>query len=439
MRRSLVNRWRLALGVVALAGFVGTGSAWAQDPNYVLGIEDGAGVSGTVDVRVTLDSTGVLLAGWSYGVCHDPAVVDIVTVAEGATSSTVQNGSAPDFVSTVEYPGEGWTTGLVIDFMGMVFLDPGLGYEMNVATYTITGSPGETSDLTFCDTIGALPVSVVVTVEGGASVTPTVDNGIIEVLDQTFYYEIADQTVSYSGSTASFEACATIEEDAGNDGYPNDVLAFSMAITHNSSFLNATSVTEAGPLTSLNGGAGPDFFGTNLLTDGVTVGAVFAYTMDEPIQFPTAMQVACVDYETQPGALTGVPGQTTNIGFGGGLGDPEVSNTVVVGLDEISTVALSGTITFQSGSGGQFIRGDCNSDGNVDVADPVYNLAYQFTGGPSDCLSAQDTNDDGGVDISDPVYNLTFLFASGPAIPAPNVCGFDPTPDSLDCDMSSCP
>lgn len=444
MRRSLpnANRCRLAVvGLMALASF-GLASpqrALGQDPDYTLSVDSIAAVSGEVDARVMLDSSGSLLAGWSYGICNDASVVDIVSVAEGSTSATIKAGDPPDFVSTVTYPGEGWTTGLVIDFFGAVFLSPGTGYELNVATYSVTGSAGDTSELAFCETIGALPVAVVVTVEGGVSVTPTVDNGDVEILDQTFYYEIADQSVSYMGSSANVELCATIEEDAGNVGYPNDVRAFSMAITHDSSFLSASSVDETGPLSSLNGGSGPDFFGTTILSNGVTIGAVFAYEMDEPIQFATAQEVACVSYDTQPGVLNGVSPQNTNVSFGGGLGSPEVANLVVVGLSEIQAVAVSGTITFQPGGAGDFIRGDTNSDGAVDVADPVFNLAYQFLSGPSTCLDAQDSNDDGTVDISDPVYNLSFLFVSGPAIPAPNVCGADPTPDTLECDMSSCP
>ena len=81
-----------------------------------------------------------------------------------------------------------------------------------------------------------------------------------------------------------------------------------------------------------------------------------------------------------------------------------------------------------------FTRGDDNGDGTIDVADPVYNLSYQFSNGPTLCLDAQDTNDDGAVDIGDPVYNLSYQFSSGPIPPAPfGACGVDPTADALDC------
>ena len=86
-----------------------------------------------------------------------------------------------------------------------------------------------------------------------------------------------------------------------------------------------------------------------------------------------------------------------------------------------------------------FVRGDCNVDGVITVADPVYNLEYLFENGPSECLDAQDSNDDGTLDISDPIYNLGYQFNMGPPPPAPfPACGVDPTDDGLDCSDYSC-
>ena len=82
----------------------------------------------------------------------------------------------------------------------------------------------------------------------------------------------------------------------------------------------------------------------------------------------------------------------------------------------------------------EFLRGDSNGDGAIDIADPIYDLAYLFSNGPSTCLDAQDNNDDGAVDIADPVYSLGFNFSGGPPplTPWPQ-CGFDPSTDALGC------
>ncbi|MCA8959556.1 MAG: hypothetical protein KDC38_03540 [Planctomycetes bacterium] len=91
-----------------------------------------------------------------------------------------------------------------------------------------------------------------------------------------------------------------------------------------------------------------------------------------------------------------------------------------------------------------FVRGDCNADGNVDVADAVFSLASLFIPGTSrpPCADACDTNDDGNRDVSDSIYLLTWLFVPGsspPPGPFPN-CDIDPTLDGVDCQVyASCP
>jgi hypothetical protein len=68
-----------------------------------------------------------------------------------------------------------------------------------------------------------------------------------------------------------------------------------------------------------------------------------------------------------------------------------------------------------------FVRGDSNIDGTVDISDAVYTLAYLFSGGVASppCLEALNANDDGPIDLSDAIFTLTFLFLTGATIPAP--------------------
>ncbi len=74
--------------------------------------------------------------------------------------------------------------------------------------------------------------------------------------------------------------------------------------------------------------------------------------------------------------------------------------------------------------GEQFVRGDCNGDGNVtgQVGDAIFVLNYNFLGGPApSCMAACDANGDGAVvgQVGDAIYTLNFNFLGGPAIPAP--------------------
>jgi hypothetical protein len=82
-----------------------------------------------------------------------------------------------------------------------------------------------------------------------------------------------------------------------------------------------------------------------------------------------------------------------------------------------------------------FVRGDCNIDGAVDIGDPIFLLAALFSGGTQPgCPDSCNANDDVGLDIADAVYGLAFLFSAGPPPAAPYpACGPDPTPDPLGC------
>lgn len=88
----------------------------------------------------------------------------------------------------------------------------------------------------------------------------------------------------------------------------------------------------------------------------------------------------------------------------------------------------------------QFVRGDCNADGAVQVSDAVTTFGALFSGGMVPCEAACDSNADGVLDIADGVYLLNFLFVFGPAPTSPYPgCGVDPG-SPLTCEsFSACP
>lgn len=83
----------------------------------------------------------------------------------------------------------------------------------------------------------------------------------------------------------------------------------------------------------------------------------------------------------------------------------------------------------------EFIRGDANSSGVLDLSDAIFTFDFLFVGGPTpDCDDSADANDDGLTDISDGIYSLVHLFLGDPPPPAPFPdCGEDPTGDPLEC------
>ena len=109
-------------------------------------------------MRVTLDSAGGEIQGWSFGVCHDPARAEVLAIAPGLTTDTVKSGAPADFNQVNEYTN-GWTAGVVICFTACASLPPGIGYELFVASYRAVGNEAATSDLCFCNDLGSPPVN----------------------------------------------------------------------------------------------------------------------------------------------------------------------------------------------------------------------------------------------------------------------------------------
>ncbi len=70
--------------------------------------------------------------------------------------------------------------------------------------------------------------------------------------------------------------------------------------------------------------------------------------------------------------------------------------------------------------GVQFIRGDFNNDGLVNISDPSALLNFLFIGGPNtSCRDTADGNGDLAVNLSDAIWVLGFLFLGQPPPPAP--------------------
>lgn len=83
-----------------------------------------------------------------------------------------------------------------------------------------------------------------------------------------------------------------------------------------------------------------------------------------------------------------------------------------------------------------FLRGDVNSDGRLDISDPLAALLHLFQGVPAAiCEDAADADDDGELNVTDAILLLDALFRCPPgAFPAPApYAGLDPTEDALSC------
>ena len=104
------------------------------------------------------------------------------------------------------------------------------------------------------------------------------------------------------------------------------------------------------------------------------------------------------------------------------------------GTDQATiTVVVNEVVTLNA----SFIRGDANTDGSLNVADPVQTLVVLFQAGPALCIASHDSNDDESINIGDIIYSLNYIFSSGQQPSAPFIfCGEDPTGGGLNCEAT---
>ena len=125
-----------------------------------------------------------------------------------------------------------------------------------------------------------------------------------------------------------------------------------------------------------------------------------------------------------------------------GLGfDDQISEIRVIWPDGLvqsgNNFSVDQIITWHRGSD-SLIRGDANTDLQIDISDPVLILGHLFGGAVLPCQEAAEVNGDGSLDISDPVYLLGYAFGGGAPPPAPfPECGV--TVSTFPCDEPGCP
>jgi hypothetical protein len=121
--------------------------------------------------------------------------------------------------------------------------------------------------------------------------------------------------------------------------------------------------------------------------------------------------------------------------------DPKgaVAAEIIIWLEENATGEIGPTL----------VRGDANSDGDLNLTDGIRILDFLFKGGPAlECEDAGDTDDNGTLEITDAIRLFGYLFLGGdnppPAVPGPSSvnyppedCGFDETEDDLGCEVQA--
>jgi len=427
-------------------------------------IVSASGVSNTaVPVRVEVENTEPVEA-FVLSIAHDPAI----TLEEVTTAGTSAGAVGAEFEVARIYPNGG-TIGVVLDFE-----PPYAGQTLPVGINSMAIFRYRTSsfqcpaaavsyNLTFVDEVFGSPPLSNVLVQGGMSIPPDVVNGTVTFTCAGVPPEPPPEGIQfYIGADTGGETpqltCAV--GAAGAEVLVNlyytstevPIQGLSMAVCFppvlNVADLDATGqgiVTDKQLNGTITKGINAEFvsFQASNTKGELIVGILVDATPPVPINhmYPpidTLGRVLTVAFEIPLDAECHTEYPLTFCDGITGAGTVPISNRVAVFNESYPADVSAGHGCITVGGSALFLRGDCNTDGVVDIADPAATMSYLFLGvyHPS-CMDACDSNDDGVIDLADVVNTLRFLFKFGPEPPPPGpyVPGYDPTPDIYGLDL----
>lgn len=281
--------------------------------------------------------------------------------------------------------------------------------------YPCLGSLGYESVLWAC--LGTFPHNFVLSGSEGNVLVNQLQQGM------SIYFESSD-AFAFDPAT-SFSDYDGVENDTAQDG--DDGFTGMNGLVFGDLDLNGISASYS-----------QDQFGSDytdqLLASGTTIsadedlggGAAGLIWEDDDELYGTG-----VYYDTDP-----ILGRVVSVSweFGGFGGDP-----IALAASYLGVLPVDQPFT-------QFVRGDCNVDGLVNIADAVFLLSTLFPTPGEDpptpeCTKACDNNNDALIDISDAVTLFSALFLPNMPLadPFPD-CGVDPDMDALSCEtFSACP
>lgn len=425
----MVRHWTRYLGVGCCLMVV---AVTAQAQTVLVSSSGMAREGESTTVHVFLEHSGSEdFSAWSFGVCNDPLVANVVSVADGATTAEVNNGAPPDF-QQVDIEPFGWAVTTVISTSGgTAVLSPGLDHHLYTVTYEMLSSTESLTTLDFCDTIGGIaPVPIQFQAAGGI-VVPSTAPGLLEVYERPTDFYAPFVTVPFT-TPEVLTADMTLQAQDRPGGII-DWHGVGVALAYDTGRLSVVDVVPAGPIAALEGG--PSFFGVTTSTEGLVVGVVFDLLGAEQIRFEELSDMMTVTFETvgPVDALGGV----FPVEWASNLGDPPGASIVVGSGTSFLTIFHDGFIRFAAPRQEAFLRGDCDGNGSVAIGDPIELLQHLFGGLSVSCYDACDIDLDGNLDIVDPVRLLGYLFVGGGAPPAPfPSCGDGPS--LIGCETSAC-
>ncbi len=450
-----MRSFSLLLSVILVAGFKGTLDGQLVPPYWRLRLAGPAVVVPYQELRleVYMDSLeGGPLLGLSYGVCQE--VIQAYQADDtGGVLMTVNLGAPAEFSSVAVLP-DGVTHGVIICLSACALLPAEDNQKLLTIDYFVPDVGPVEVRADFCESLGDPPVNVVVSSTGNAISPEEIpyENTILDLpppfrfVGGSFFLNYTAQgnpgeTQVIEGLVVPFDIQTNPEFVAGAGGAatPPQTEGFAMAVETDPDRLVPQDYRFVGPIEALGS---VDFAEFSLWDSGFTLGAVYSFTGQSSIVFPSTDEAdleVIYNAEVPLDATSPVP---TSVSFSNNLGQPPVTNTVVVGVETASVDLVSGVIVFQPIQSNSYVRSDCNDDGVINIADAVNLLQATFNpGGPEviRCDEACNFDRDSQITILDATLIIEYQLLDGPppSDPFPN-CGF--TLDDLGClEFKSCP
>ncbi|MEM7231014.1 MAG: hypothetical protein AAF517_02495 [Planctomycetota bacterium] len=353
------------------------------------------------------------IQGWSLSLCHDPDKVAVRRFGGTQEVMSIKHGSEPDFW-WIEEANDGHQAGIIQAIV------PAFAEYIELPGETDGGFPAleveyevfEESSITFCEALqgSGEPVELVVTVAGLTSRLP------MQHATSTLIVDPYADTLTYRVEPPESSEVVTVKlysEEAKVQGW-----AFSLC--HTAAAADILEFQSSPELEQLVLGEAPEFV-LNELQSIDPFGVMQQHVILGPTlsgegalalgPFADGVSLLDIRYDVR----TEDP-----LKFCDHVGTVTLDNYVTIeGVNYIPR-NREGAVLVEGGLETEFIRGDSDLNGRVNLSDAVFILRALFQGhGPLPCEDAADVNDVARVDISDPIYLLRFLFLGGPEPPAP--------------------
>ncbi len=456
--------WTLGMSALLLSSAVEAQAPAAKDFDLVMKADKASYNAGDA-VKVTAGATArkAGIQGWSFGVKHDPAVLDLEAATFDGTDGAALFSGGFKTVTIIETKGVkvGYIEAIILSFTQPIEAPVSDFFSMSIGSYKVkaTACDGKSGDQTTkvdyahreLAVPGSPPVDVNLTV-GGIALGP--DEGVKTT--GTDVVVKCEGTPPPEGLALSFDKSDTdliadkvdthdLQVHLANNATSgkSEAQGWSYGIQLDVDELEVVKGEPGADSKKLNGGKGPDFVNYNLADQsadgkikGVTVGGVIE--LDQPgtevlsVAAGAKKHLDSIQLRSKKEIAEGGASRKTTVKFTDKLGGDRPLEVLIVIAGEGIVPDFTDTkeITLLpkgAVAAPKFIRGDANNDARVDIADGIWIINALFYGGTAtSCKPAADANDDGKRDLTDAMYIFQFQLQPGatpaklfPAPPAP--------------------